>query len=225
MSYLDYGAYIWKNGVDITKQFADKIFYFSNGWKEVKEDDEITGQTIVDGHAILIFENFALEFYKTYNPIIVMANGEKIQIPKYFFEENLTYNYKDLEIEKFNMHDEESIIEYTVKYQGDVFEIIIGNGFGNGWDKQLTSKFVKKYMTFNRDRKVYILNHKWIFAAGINKVMNYLTRKDDINFIKRDLWKYGFKEMFCGIITLDLQGTKWAIEKIRDDFIKIKLLK
>ena len=225
MSYSDYGAYIWKNGVDITKQFADTSFYFSDGWKEVEEESEIKDQPIVEGHAVLIFKNFAIEFYKTYNPIIVTASGERIQIPKYFFEENLTYNYKDLEIEKFEMNDKKSIIEYIVKYQGNVFEIIIGSGFGNGWDKQLTSKFVKKYMTFNRNRKVYILNHKWIFAAGINKVMNYLTRKDDINLIKRDLWEFGFKEMFCGIIKLDLQGTKWAIEKIRDDFIKIKLLK
>lgn len=77
MSYSDYGAYIWKNGVDITKQFADMSFYFSDGWKEVEEESEIKDQPIVEGHAVLIFKNFAIElcsgkedFYKQKEEII-----------------------------------------------------------------------------------------------------------------------------------------------------------
>lgn len=31
MAYSDYGAYVWKNGIDITKSVADKnYFYFKN---------------------------------------------------------------------------------------------------------------------------------------------------------------------------------------------------
>ena len=46
MVYSDYGAYVWKNGIDITKSSADKnYFYFKN---EKKWNGQLPTTTLSD---------------------------------------------------------------------------------------------------------------------------------------------------------------------------------
>ena len=99
MAYSDYGAYIWKNGENITDECADiscKIIdgtfilknWYDNLVNEVSiRTNERENVKTISGHAVINLEKFCISFYKTYNPILHYPNGE----------------YKEIDIRKINI--------------------------------------------------------------------------------------------------------------------------
>ena len=89
MAYSDYGAYIWKNGENITNECADvscKIiegkFVFKNWYDNLVDEvnkNENEKEKTISGHALINLEKFCISFYKTYNPI-----GVRIDIWTHF---------------------------------------------------------------------------------------------------------------------------------------------
>lgn len=74
MAYSDYGAYIWKNGKNITNECADvscKIiegkFVFKNWYDNLVDEinkNENEKEKTISGHALINLEKFCISFYK-----------------------------------------------------------------------------------------------------------------------------------------------------------------
>lgn len=236
MAYSNWGAYIWKNGEDITKQAADKRFSYNkeqNEWIEdnlleawCKTDDELDKTPSVGGHAILIFENFVLEFYKIYSPKIVFNTGKIIQT-QFLEKDELTYKNKKLQLKITGMaiNTNENIVKFDIEYKDDTYCVIVGMGIGNGYDKTKVSKFIKKYLVFFPERRSYFLKHRWVAAADTWQVLDYLGRLDDIKDERYYKWTHGIKPFLKNLIQLKFKSASYYLEEIYEHSIKIKLLK
>ncbi len=236
MAYSNWGAYIWKNGEDITKQTADKRFSYNkeqNEWIEdnlleawCKTDDELDKTPNVGGHAVLVFENFALEFYKIYSPKIVFNTGKIIQT-QFLEKDELIYKNKKLQLKITGMtiNTNESIVKFDIEYKNDVYCVIVGMSIGNGYDKTRTSKFIRKHIVFFPERRSYFLEHRWTEATDTWQVLDYLGRLDDIKDEKYYRWEFGIKPFLKNLIQFKFKSAIYYLEEIRERNIKIKLLK
>lgn len=231
MAYSDYGAYVWKNGIDITKSVADKnYFYFKNekkwyDYNALPDDMDIGKGVHAGGHAVLLLNNdFAVCFYKTLNPTIVFKSGKKIELKVL---ENLEYKNKRLSLDINGMYvdSDESIIEYTLKYKNDIYSIYIGSQIGNGLDNTYTSKFIKKYNTFDKEREIYILKHKYVINADVWQALDYFGRKDQIKFLRYSRWEFAIKPFLSDLIRFRFHNAVFHMQEIKEKNTQIKLLK
>lgn len=231
MAYSNWGAYIWKNGENITKKMADKAFIYIKAdkkWYEstVVDDIDVEGMPRAGGHAVLIFENFALEFYKIYSPKIVFNTGKIIQTQVL---ENDEYIYKNkkiqLKIIGMAINTNENIVKFDIEYKNDVYCVIVGMGIGNGYDKTRTSKFIRKHITFIPERRCHFLKHKWTEATDTWQVLDYLGRLDDIKDERYCRWEFGIKPFFEDLIRFKFKNAFFHLQEIRKRNVKIKLLK
>lgn len=231
MAYSNWGAYIWKNGENITKQTADKGFTYIAGdkkWYENAQIDDldIEGLPHAGGHAVLVLDNFALEFYKTYSPIIVFNTGKFIPTQVLGNDESIYENKKiQLKIVGMAINTNENIVEFDIEYKKDAYCVIVGMGVGNGYDKTRTSKFIRKHITFTSERRCYFFKHKWIEATDTWQVLDYLGRLDNLKDERYYRWKFGIKPFFEDLIRFKFRDALFHLEEIRKRNIKIKLLK
>lgn len=230
MAYSNWGAYIWKNGENITKQAADKGFTYISGdkkWYENAEVDDldIEGLPHAGGHAVLVLDNFALEFYKIYSPKIVFKTGKTIQT--HVIENDEIYENKTLSLKINGMYinSHENIVEFNIKHKNDVYGIIVGMSIGNGYDKTNTSKFIKKYNKYIPENECYHLKHKWVEKTDTWHVLDYLERLDDIKDEKSSRWVFGIKPFFKDLIRFKFRDALFHLDRIYEGNIKIKLLK
>lgn len=231
MAYSNWGAYIWKNGENITKKTADKAFIYIKAdkkWYEstVIDDMDVEGMPCAGGHAVLIFENFALEFYKIHSPKIVFNTGKIIQTQ---FLENGEFTYENkkiqLKIIGMDINTNENIFKFDIEYKNDVYCVIVGMSIGNGYDKTRTSKFIRKYITFIPEKRCHSLKHKWVVETDIWQVLDYLGRLDDIKDERYSRWIFGIKPFFKDLIRFKFKNAFFHLEEIRERNVKIKLLK
>ena len=234
MAYSDYGAYIWKNGEDITEECADiscKIIdgkFVNKNWYEnlinsINNKEELA---TISGHAVLILDNFCLSFYKTYNPRIHFLDGTSRELKLNNLNEYKSKKLK-LSLYRYNLGYDTGYFWYEITYNNDIYCIIIGSSIGCGWDSTPASKYVLKHLEFVKDEEdntqsFYRFNIKRNVDTDI--VFNKLSRLDDINFRKYFIHKYT-KNMFYDLIRFRFKSALWNIDQILDYREEIKWLK
>ena len=225
MAYSDYGAYIWKNGEDITKKCADKAYYLiNNKWIESDnfEPEDSEKYTVAEGHAVLNFNDFCIGFYKVFSPIIYLNNGEIIRTECL---EEIEYSNKDLDLEitGYSLGNFDNINFFNIKYKNNIYCVICGSSFGNGFDDYKTSKYIKKNIYFDPDREyhcVYIKND-----VDIDIVISKLQRLDDIKFEKYLMKEYGIKPFFKDLFKFQFKNAIFHFNEILERKEIIKWLK
>lgn len=187
MAYSNYGAYVWKNGEFVTQKYCDKSFYWNKKYLEMQDEDWEKVEEHFGGHAVIILDdNYALEFYK-YN-LKIFDKGKEVKtvnVENEILKKSEFVFNKKISIIGYAIDNCETIIEYDIIYKTDRWCVIIGSSFGNGWDTENTSKFIKKNLKYDDG---YYMECEEI-SYGIEKQI----RKDEIAFTKYNLWRYGIK--------------------------------
>lgn len=196
MAYGNYGAYVWKNGKNKTKEYCD-VGYIAkdNKWQKYtdEDDDDYEKNHYIYSHAVIpITDDILVEFYKTTILInYIQSDGailvEQLDTDKIF--NNSKFKIKDLVFKGYELCDHIQI--YTISHKGTHYCIVIGGGFGNGYDKNHVSKLIKKRLCFSED-DYYIA-----FKSGYE--LEYTIRKDDRKDIKYNLWNFTIKPMLRDI--------------------------
>ena len=231
MAYSNYGAYIWKNGVDKTKECADRSYYYNDMWKVKKPQEELEEweDTQVGGHAVLALDNkILLCFYKTHSlDIYYGCENDKIISHKIDIENDIlklaeyTDPTKQIKISGYSIDSDESIYMYEIQYENDIWCVVIGSAFGNGWDTRRISKFVRNNIDY-RDRNgeyFYILETESIYQ------IDYICRQDDLDDEKQDLWRYGIKPFLKNLFSFHWNYLSYYIGEIESRLVNIKYLK
>lgn len=236
MAYSDYGAYIWKNGENITDECADiscKVidgkFIFDNWYDNLvnevnnKMDEKEIVKTI-SGHAVINLGKFCISFYKTYNPILYYPNGEykEIDIRKKF---DYSMKKEQLYIRGYKLGYQTGFYFYEIDYREDKYCVIIGSAIGKGWDSTPASKYVLKHLVlFEREDGSIIYRIETKRDVDWDIVFNKLDRLEDIKSEK--YWKNRYiKKLFIDLFKLKLKNIVWDINQILDHKEKIKWLK
>ena len=236
MAYSDYGAYIWKNGENITDECADiscKIIdgkfildnWYKNLIKEVKEKaDEKDEIKIISGHAVINLEKFCISFYKTYNPILYYPNGEhkEIDIRKKF---NYCIKKERLYIQGYKLGYQTGFYFYEIDYKEDKYCVIIGSAIGKGWDSTPASKYILKHLVlFERQDGSIIYRIETKRDVDLDIVFNKLDRLEDIKYEKCWINKYR-KKLYTDLFKLKFKNLVWDFNQILEHKEKVKWLK
>ena len=225
MAYSDYGAYIWKNGEDITGKCADKAYYVvNNKWIELDdfEPEENKKYVVAEGHAVLNFGNFCISFFKVYSPVINFTNGGIIQTECL---EKLEYLNKslNLKIRGYSLGDTENINFFNIKYENDVYCVICGSSFGKGFDYYKTSKYIKNNIYYDLEREYYYIHTK--NDVDLDIVINKLQRLDSISFEKYLMRQYAIKPFFKDLFKFQFRNAIFHFNEILERRETIKWLK
>lgn len=232
MAYSNYGALIWKNGKEVTKEYADKSYEYKSKdkkWIDVT-DEEITGETETrcGGHAVIPYKNILITFYKTWGDIYETDNKGNIKHKSLSAEESnddyVIYNSEQNGITINCYVEEEFIYCYDIlfKKEDEHWFVIVGSALGNGWDNRYITKFLRK--TIYKDKRsaidkpiksnVYDKQYFLPFYGFGNEFkLGYYIRKDDRKDIKKDLWKFGIKRFLKDLISFNSKG--YYFENIR----------
>lgn len=236
MAYSDYGAYIWKNGKNITDKCADiscKIrdgkFILKNWYDNlVNEENNGTNERenvkAISGHAVLNLEKFCISFYKTYNPILHYPNGEykEIDIRKKF---DYSMRKEQLYIRGYKLGNQTKFYFYEIDYKKDKYCVIIGNAIGKGWDSTPASKYVLKHLVlFEREDGSIIYKIETKKDVDVDIIFNKLDRLEDIKFEKYWMNRYRIN-LFKDLFRLKFKNLIWDFNQILEHKEKIKWLK
>jgi hypothetical protein len=227
MAYSDYGAFVWENGENITKQCCDCSFAYSNNEnKFIKinnaEEYEIFEENkniIVEGHAVLNFGDFCLEFYKVYEPKLVMKNGERKELSVLRKAEYTNKKLK-LEIIGYPLDDAELINMFEIRYKDDCYCVTCGSQVGNGLESNHVSKYILKNMIYDKERGYHIFG-----KTDITIILDKLIRLDDIDFEKYLMKQYGIKPLIKNIFKFQFKELDYYIDEIQEHRERIKWLK
>lgn len=228
MAYSDYGAYIWKNGRNITKECADiscKIeddkFVFENWYDNLSDEiKEKENSKKISGHAIINLEKFCISFYKTYNPRLYYLNGEnkEIDIKKKF---NYSMQKEKLHIRGYKLGYQTGFYFYQIDYKEDKYCVIIGSAIGNGWDSTPASKYVLKHLKLI-ENNIYKVETKRDVDWDI--VFNKLDRLEDISSEKYWIKRY-IRSILIDLFELNFKNLVWDYNQLLDHKEKVKWLK
>lgn len=236
MAYSDYGAYIWKNGENITDECADiscKIIdgkfilknWYDNLVNEVNiRTNERENVKAISGHAVINLEEFCISFYKTYNPILHYPNGEykEIDIRKKF-----DYNMRkeQLYIRGYKLGYQTGFYFYEIDYKKDKYCVIIGNAIGKGWDSTPASKYVLKHLVlFEREDGSIIYRIETKRDVDVDIIFNKLDRLEDIKSEKYWMNRYRMN-LFKDLFKLKFKNVIWDFNQILEHKERIKWLK
>ena len=213
MAYSNYGAYVWKEDKDMTEDCCDVGWiWLNNAW--IKYDPEKHGdKDHVFAHAVIIYNNIALEFYKTWLKVYRGQKDGSVTC-EYVDCENKIWHKpcltrKGFEIVGYELNDWIQLYEITFGKDKEHWCVIIGNAFGKGYDKYHISKFLKK-TRYNPESQCYYTPDKSEYAIG------YYTRKDEIRDAWHDIWSWNIKPMFKNFRFFDSFYWKEIYEKLRD---------
>lgn len=232
MAYSDYGAYIWKNGENITNECADvscKIIdgkFVFNDWYDNLVDEVKNNENIktISGHAIINFNKFCISFYKTYNPMLHYTNGEYKEID---IREKFDYSIEkeELYIRGYGLGYQTGFYFYEIDYKEDKYCVVIGSAIGKGWDSTPASKYVLKHLLlFKRDDGSVFYRIETNRDIDLDIVFNKLDRLEDINLEKYWMNKYIIR-LFIDLFKLKFKNLVWDLEQILEHKEKIKWLK
>lgn len=225
MAYSNYGAYIWKNGKEVTSICADKVYLFKEGaWRLKTADEENEDLKEVFAHAVLPLDNTVLlEFYKNcYLNIYIDNKKENIDLEKKVWSKvKYTHRATKVNISGYALDLEESIYFYEIKYKNDTWCVVIGSSFGAGYDHYAISKYVKKHLeyVFDNGASYYYINHKSEYE------FDYYCRLSTIQHVKETRWLFGIKPLLSDIFKLRWYNIAYDISNIIEDNIDIKFLK
>lgn len=221
MAYSNYGAFIWKNGKNVTDKYADTGFIWK-GKKFVKETDKEAEEEYIraSGHAVIPLGNFCIEFYKTFNPKIIYSSGNKKEINVFDIKD-----YKNtrlsLKISGYSLDAYNSINVFEIKHKEDVYYVICGNCVGNGYDDNNVSQYLLKNVKYDKEEKFY-----WIEDGNtdITTIIDKLSRLDEIDHEKYWLKRYR-KDFWKSLLKFKIQDALWDLDQMRDHKEHIKWLK
>lgn len=232
MAYSDYGAYIWKNGENITDECADvscKIiegkFVFKNWYDNlIDEINKNENEKIISGHAVINLEKFCISFYKTYNPVLHYPNGEykEIDIKKKY---DYSMEKEQLYIRGYKLGYQTGFYFYEIDYNEDKYCVIIGSAIGKGWDNTQASKYVlKNLVLFEREDGSVLYKIKTKRNTDLDIIFNKLDRLEDIKTEKYWTRKYQ-KQLLNNLFKLKFKNVIWDLNEILEHKEKIKWLK
>lgn len=224
MAYGNWGAFIWKNGENITKECADTTFIW-NGIEFIKDTEEdIDEENTIEasGHAVIPFKDFCIQFYKIYNPKIVYSSGKikEINVVDDFFKKYQN-NKLNLMIWAYPLDCNNSVYVFEIKHKDDFYFVICGNRVGNGYNENHFSHYLLKNVKFNEE-----IGNYWIEYNDVDAdiIINKLIRLDDIDSEKYDLRRYR-KTFWKNIFIFNFKEAIWNIGCIQECKKTIKWLK
>lgn len=202
MAYGNFGAYVWKNGKDITKDTCDRNYFWENNkWNlKPKENFEDEHELEVYSHAVIpLDDNIILEFYKLHILNIYIKNKEHcVDIENEIFNKAKCV-YKDIIITGCYLNDAEYIVRYDINYKGDNYCVVIGSCFGNGYDETHISKYIKANVKYVEEFNGYFIDYK------SDNEIEYYIRKDNRRDQRYNIWHWGIKPFFKDLFTF-----KWC---------------
>lgn len=232
MAYSDYGAFIWKNGKDITDECGDISYVkFGDEWISSAKLTDKQRQTMEDtdgyknsfeGHAVIDLGDALLSCYKTYNPkLLYKSTGEIIELK---IDEKADVTIKIGGKTLFIYELQEDYVHFRfIQYGSDYYCIVVGSEVGKGFEYTPLSKFIKKHYCFlGEDGSKFIQKGKLIL--NMDEVVNYYGRKSDISIARYWRWQY-IKNLIHALLRLDFQDVAWNWGEILDFNFKIKYLK
>lgn len=219
MAYSNYGAFIWKNGKNVTKQYADidyvwkKDKFRKNAYS--KKDDIVAG-----GHAVLCFGDFCIEFYKILEPKLVFSSGKTRRLSVL---DNVIYNNKKLglKIVAYSLDYYKCINQFEIYYKKDNYCVICGSCVGNGYDDNNVSQYILKHMLYNKEQKNYYIDNP---IGDPMVAIEKMSRLDEIADNKYWIKKYT-KMFWADLFKFNFKNVIWDIDQIKDYREKIKWLK
>lgn len=229
MAYSDYGAYIWKNGKNVTDLYADESYYAIQDGKKFKfykqdmVEDFIEENTVCSsGHAVIPFGTFCIEFLKVYSPIIKFSNGAIINTKCL---EKVNYSNKSLGIKiiGFSLGTSENINMFNIEYKNDSYCVICGSCVGNGFEYKKLSKYIRKNLYYDEDTKRHYIRTK--HDIDLDYVIDKLTRLDDIKFEKYWMKEFGIKPFFKDLFKFQFKNAAFHFNEILERKEIIKWLK
>lgn len=217
MAYSNYGAYVWKKGINITKTTCDVNYKYDNKKNKYVLNDSTLGG--IGSHVVLpLSDTLLIEVYKT-NYVKFYEKGRLIKtVDIECICEKVVYRYneKEIEIIGYSLDTNKSIYELDLDYKGISYCIIIGSAFGNGWDSEYVSKFILKHVEYEEaNRQHYIRAFKnfgfdyFDITLIIDKMIRKNECKDIIYYIKRD-----FKGLLKCLIKFDIEGVSYHLKEI-----------
>lgn len=203
MSYSNWGAFVWKNGI-LKPEFSDNALICENDeWKVLDKEIDFENKNIVSAHATIPFGSFCLEFLKCYSPIIHFNSSifeiKEEDLYTRYFNENL-----NLEVISYSLgnNGNNDIKLYDIRHNDDYYCVIIGMSVGKGYEKTPISKFILKNITFNRNAEnsgTYNYNidysHNIYDVVDLDMIIDKCYRKYDIKHNKSEI-KYYLKQIF-----------------------------
>lgn len=232
MAYSDYGAFIWKNGENITDKCADIACKLKNGFFGFDDWFDNLGEylgtesreyKIISGHAVINLGKFCIVFYKTFNPKIYYTDGTSKELN--ILEKDYKNKKENLYISGYNLGYETEFFFYEINYKEDKYCVIVGSGIGKGFENTPASKYVLKHLVlFERcDGQIfYRIDTKHDVDWDI--VFNKLDRLEDINREKYWLRRYRKDFLKC-LFKFKFKDAIWNLNEALEHKEKIKWLK
>lgn len=225
MAYSDYGAYIWKNGEflkDSSLDIYDSFRIFNKDhWTCNLDEEDISAKDVLmnEGHAILDFGRVCVAFYKNYGMKYIEVEDSGAIITKYFHLDSDKYYFdemfRDIKFDMFYLDNSNSIVECELTYKDDTYFIIVGSSVGMGFDNRHISKFLKKSILYKEDSATYVFDTTKYHDVDYNILVEYMIRKDDVDFERMITRRYYIKPFIIRLFTF-----KWKY--LLDDLIEIR---
>ena len=213
MAYGNYGAYVWKDGIDMTDTCCDTCWKYcdDNGFRWIKDSE---GDIL--SHALVPLNNILLEFYKTGLKIHWGNPDGTITVETVNTSNDIlnkaSYNNKEITIVGMELNNR--IQMYEIKYNEEYWCVIIGGAVGNGYDNKHVSKLLKK-TKYNEELHYYTkLSNEYI--------LDYMDRKDTINEELYSIWHWCLKPMFKRF--LHFKFDSFYLDDIKDHLQNIRYL-
>lgn len=217
MAYSNYGAYVWRKGINITKTTCDVNYKYDNKKnKYVLNDSPLGG---IGSHVVIpLSDTLLIEVYKI-NYVKFYEKGRLIKtvdIECICEKAVYRYNEKEIEIIGYSLDTNKSIYKLDLDYKGISYCIIIGSAFGNGWDSEYVSKFILKHVEYeeaNRHHYIRAFKNFGFDFFDITLIIDKMIRKDEckdiIYWLKRD-----FKDLLKCLIKFDIEGVSYNLKEI-----------
>lgn len=232
MAYSDYGAFIWKNGKDITDECGDISYVkFDDEWissaKLTDEHEQIIEDTdgyknVFEGHAVIDLGDVLLSCYKTYNPKLLYKSTGKIIELEIDKKVAVTINIGGKTLYIYELQEDYVHFRF-MQYGDDYYCIVVGSGVGKGFEYTPLSKFIKKHHYFLGDDGSKFM-HNGELITNMDEIVNYYGRKSDIH--NERYWRRrDFKDLIRSLFKLNFNSISWCWNSIADRNFKIKYLK
>lgn len=217
MAYSNYGAYVWRKGINITETTCDVNYkYDSKKNKYVLNDhlsEGIGSHVVIPLSDTLLIEVYKINYVKFYEKgrLIKTVDIESIC-------ERLMYRYDEKEIEIVgNLLDtNDCICKLDLDYKGISYCIIIGSAFGNGWDNKYVSKFILKHIEYEEAGRHHYIRAFKNFGFDffdITLIIDKMIRKDECKYII--YWiKKDFKDLLKCLIKFNIEGVSYNLKEI-----------
>ena len=222
MAYSDYGAFIWKNGENVTKEFADTGFSYNKEKKEWLKSEIYEDDTIhAGGHAVLKLKDFCIEFYKCLEPYLVYKTGKKIKLKILEYYDEYQNTKLNLKISGYSIGHNKTINMFHIEHNKDFYTVICGAQVGNGYENTKVSKWILKNIKFYKNKDFSYFNNVYDLDAMIDN----LNRKDDLKFARYLRWEFGIKLLLRDIIKFKFKSILWDLDQITEYNSRIKCFK